>query len=65
MKFKKSCDICNILKKYGKEEGKNLFNESLKQTCKIAEQAGEEKAWKVDEMYNRVHLWPMDWDIER
>lgn len=65
MKFKKSCDICDILKKYGKEEGKNLFNESLKQTCKIAERAGEKRAPEVDEMFNKKRLWPTSWGIGR
>lgn len=60
--FKKHNDF---LKTCSKEERKNLIDESLKNACKIAEQAGEEKAWKVDEMYNRVHLWPMDWGIGR
>lgn len=48
MKFKKSCDICDILRKYSKEEGKNLFKESLKLTCKIAERAGEEEALRLN-----------------
>jgi len=48
MKFKKSCNISDILKKYGKEEGKNLFKGSLKLTCKIAERAGEEEALRLN-----------------
>jgi len=53
MKFKKPFNICDILRKYSKED-KNLVKESLKQTCKIAERAGEKEA-----------LWLTNWSIER
>lgn len=46
MKFKKSFNIYDILKKYSKED-KNLVKESLKQTCKIAERAGEKEALRL------------------
>lgn len=61
MKFKKSCNISDILKKCGKEESKNLINESLKQLCKIAEVAGKKRAPEVDELYRKAQLWPTDW----